>query len=100
MGEGTVHEQRGAPDIAFWFDGRAYAGYAGDTLAAALWRAGIRSLRNSPGLGEARGMWCGVGHCYECRVVVDGVWGVRACLLPIREGLAATRETVDGGAQG
>lgn len=87
---------RTAGAVAFRFDGRTLEGRAGDTLAAALWRAGVRALRRSRDLGEARGMWCGVGHCYECRVVVDGVYGVRACLVPLRPGLEAWSESRAG----
>lgn len=77
------------PDaVAFSFNGQTLVGRRGQTLAAALWAAGIRQLRPS----EARGLWCGIGHCYECRVTVDGVHGVRSCLLTLRAGLAAYSE--------
>jgi sarcosine oxidase, subunit alpha len=82
--------------VPFRFAGQAFEGRPGDTLAAALWRAGVRGVRRSPHLGEARGMWCGSGHCYECRVVVNGVHGVRACLLALRPGLEAESETPPG----
>ena len=78
------------PDaLTFSFDGQTLVGRRGQTLAAALWAAGIRRLRSIRDGGEARGLWCGVGHCYECRVTVDGVHGVRSCLLRLRADLAA-----------
>lgn len=42
--------------------------------------------RKSPGLGAARGMFCGMGLCFECVVEVDGAWS-RACLERTREGM-------------
>jgi sarcosine oxidase subunit alpha len=32
-------------------------------------------------------MYCGIGHCYECRVTVDGVEDVRSCLIRVRDGM-------------
>ncbi|WRU97601.1 2Fe-2S iron-sulfur cluster-binding protein [Priestia filamentosa] len=32
-------------------------------------------------------MYCNIGHCYECRVSVNGQQGVRACVTPLKEGM-------------
>lgn len=66
--------------IIFTLGGRPAEGSEGDTIASALWAAGIRGLGSAP----PRGIFCGIGHCFSCTVVVDGVHGVRACLVPIR----------------
>lgn len=73
--------------VAFTFAGRRFEGLAGEPIAIALWAAGVRRLRQAPATGAARGLYCGVGHCYECRVTVNGVAGVRACLTPLRAGM-------------
>ena len=57
---------------------------AGTTVLAALQNAGLSPLRRSLS-GEARGALCGMGSCFECRAVVDGLV-VRACLTPVRDG--------------
>lgn len=54
---------------------------AGISLAAALARAGRIALRRSPH-GTARGAFCGMGMCFECRVRVDGVERL-ACLVRV-----------------
>ncbi|HEY3933398.1 MAG TPA: (2Fe-2S)-binding protein [Gemmatimonadales bacterium] len=57
---------------------------AGDiSLAAALLNAGIVGFRLDEH-GKPRAPVCGMGTCFECRVTVDGVTGVRACLEPVR----------------
>jgi sarcosine oxidase subunit alpha len=68
-------------------DGRPLEALAGETLAAALWANGIITLGHNSDTGEPRGMYCGIGHCYECRVTVDGVPEVRSCLTPVRDGM-------------
>jgi len=57
------------------------------SLAAALWRLDQPTFRRDAS-GAPRAPLCAMGICYECRVTVDGVTGVRACLVPVREGLA------------
>jgi aerobic-type carbon monoxide dehydrogenase small subunit (CoxS/CutS family) len=58
--------------LTFQFDGKPVPAESGQTIAAALWAAGIRALRRSTVRGEARGMFCGMGICQECVVWIDG----------------------------
>lgn len=74
-------------EISFSFDGKVYKGYEGDTIASALLANGVRQLRVHEESGTPRGIYCNIGHCYECRVTVNGKAGVRACLTEIRENM-------------
>ena len=78
----------GAPatTIEFRFDGRPVSGCAGESVATALWAAGVRTLGHSPTLGTPRGMFCAVGVCQECVVLVDGR-RQPVCTTPIAAGL-------------
>jgi D-hydroxyproline dehydrogenase subunit gamma len=69
-------------------DGSPLRAPAGQSLGAALLQAGRRSLRDSPS-GTPRGLYCGIGVCQECRVVVDGVV-VRSCITPVTAGMRVT----------
>lgn len=73
------------PKITFTFDEQKIEAYQGDTIASALLAQGIRTLRVHEESGSPRGIYCNIGHCYECRVTVDGVSGVRACLVEVKE---------------
>ncbi|MFC2948113.1 (2Fe-2S)-binding protein [Virgibacillus sediminis] len=73
--------------VSFQFDEVTYQGIENESLAAALLANGIRKLRYHEESGRARGVYCNIGHCYECRVTVDGRPGVRACLTPVKEGM-------------
>jgi sarcosine oxidase subunit alpha len=61
--------------------------YMGETIASVLLAAGIRTFRLSEKTGEPRGIFCGIGLCYECLVTVDGVHAVRACVTPVVNGM-------------
>ena len=60
-------------------DGESFTAYPGETIAAVLYAAGRRTFRKTESSNSSRGMFCGIGLCGECRMVVDGVSDVRAC---------------------
>lgn len=81
---------------SFTFDGRPVAAREGQTVGAALVAAGIRSWRTTRVESRPRGIFCGVGVCYDCLVVVNDEPGVRACLEPVREGDEVRTQRGDG----
>jgi len=56
------------------------------TVAVAILNHGTTSFRKSSG-GMPRSPVCAMGTCFECRVMVDGKVGVRACITPVAEGM-------------
>ena len=80
----------GGGEVGFTFDGRPVRAQVGQTVAMALWANGIVAVRASSRDGSPRGVLCNMGICYECLVRCDGTT-VRACLLPVRDGLAVER---------
>ena len=70
----------------FSFDGRPVRLAPGQTVAGALWQAGVRTWRTTRVAGAERGLFCGIGACFDCLLTVDGESGVRACLAPARPG--------------
>jgi predicted molibdopterin-dependent oxidoreductase YjgC len=75
--------------INFTFDGQSLSARLGDTIASALYAAGIRSWRRSP-QGDERGLLCGIGVCYDCLLSVDGVANLRACQTLLTDGMRVT----------
>ncbi|PWR15397.1 proline dehydrogenase [Micromonospora sicca] len=58
----------------------------GWTVGAALTAAGIRSWRTTRQGQRARGLFCGIGICFDCLVTVNGQPSLRACLVPAQPG--------------
>lgn len=81
---GKLEEQK---KVTFTFDGKTFEGYENDTIASALLANGVRTLREHENTGTGRGIYCNIGHCYECRVTVDDISNIRACLTPIKENM-------------
>ncbi len=53
--------------------------YEGETIAATLLAAGKRICRKTTKKKEPRGVYCGIGICFECRMIVDGKPNTRVC---------------------
>lgn len=77
---------RGEP-IVFIVDGEPVSAFAGQTVAAALLAAGQRAFRITPQAHAPRGVFCGMGVCFDCLVTVDGKSNVRACITPVEAGM-------------
>ncbi|MFB6549105.1 (2Fe-2S)-binding protein [Streptomyces sp. NPDC056405] len=77
---------RPAPAFTVTVDGRTVEALPGRTVAAALWAAGITSWRTTRGTGRPRGVFCGIGVCFDCLVTVNDRSNQRACLVPVHPG--------------
>lgn len=73
--------------VKFYFNDREYKGYEGEPIAVALYANGVKKLSESPVKHRSRGLFCAIGKCASCRVVVNGIPNIRACQEPVREGL-------------
>lgn len=69
------------------FGERAIPAWAGESVAAALLAAGERAWRTAED-GSPRGLFCGIGVCWECRCIIDGRPNTRACQTEARPGLS------------
>ena len=67
-------------------DGRADTAPAWRTVAAHLLARGITSWRSTRHGGRPRGLFCGIGVCFDCLVDVNGVPDVRACQRILADG--------------
>jgi len=73
--------------VPFELDGRAYTARRGQSVGAALTDAGVRSWRTTRHQGRPRGLFCGIGVCFDCLIEVDGRADQRACLTPVEPGM-------------
>ncbi|MGP4079145.1 (2Fe-2S)-binding protein [Pseudalkalibacillus sp. R45] len=74
-------------EISFSFNGENHKAIEGDTIASALLANGIRTLRHHEESGNPRGIYCNIGHCFECRVKIRNSETVRACLTLVEDGM-------------
>ena len=70
-------------------DGARMEVRAGQTIAAALVANGRRIFRHTRNAGKPRGLYCGMGVCFDCVVKVNGQTE-RACMKKVESGMQVT----------
>ena len=73
--------------VTFLFDGREVEGYEGEPIAAALKAAGVMVHRYTKKEHKPRGIFCAIGRCTDCVMVVNGKPNIRTCVTPLEEGM-------------
>lgn len=74
---------KGSP-VHFDFDGKTLEGYENEPIAVALKANGVMIHRYTKRLHSPRGVFCAIGRCTDCVMIVDGVPNVRTCVTPLK----------------
>lgn len=82
---GKMEEKR---VVEFDYDGRQLTGLEGEPIAAALKAAGVMVHRYTKKHHRPRGIFCAIGRCTDCVMVVNGKPNVRTCVTPLKEGMS------------
>ena len=86
---------RGAA-LTFTFDGAQVTAHEGETIAAALYAAGHRCLAASPIRHNPRGLYCAIGNCSSCMMVVNGRANVKTCIELVQDGMVVQTQAGRG----
>jgi len=68
-------------------DGEPVVAFEGETVASALLASGRSTFRFTNRRGEPRGIFCGMGLCFDCVMTIDGIPNVRTCVTPAEPGM-------------
>ncbi len=82
MGFRNLGRRPGGRGVTVTVNGRKISAREGESLHALLLAHGYRVFGRSPG-GRSRGVFCGMGVCYDCLVTIDGRGGQRACMTSV-----------------
>ena len=74
-------------DVSIYVDGEKMTVHKGEMIAAALIANGKEIFRYTNDRNEPRGLYCGIGRCTDCVMIVNGVPNVRTCVTPVEEGM-------------
>jgi len=85
--------------VKFTFDGAEISAYDNETIAVALHAAGVRTLSHSLNKNRPRGLYCAIGNCSSCVMVVDGEANVRTCVTLVRDGMVVESQKGKGSLQ-
>ena len=73
--------------FTIFYDGKPIEARQGETVAAALLAAGVRVFRHTAKKHAPRGVFCGIGQCTDCVMVVNGQPNTRTCVTRVEEGM-------------
>ena len=73
--------------VSFFFDGKEYEGFEGEPIAAALKANDVMIHRYTKKEHKPRGIFCAIGRCTDCVMIVNGVPNVRTCITALEEGM-------------
>ncbi len=78
--------------VTFSFEGKTVEAFEGESVAASLLAAGLRSTRDSTVSGQKRAPLCMMGVCFECLMEIDGQQNKQSCMTPVKEGMVIKRQ--------
>ncbi len=74
-------------EVSFTLDGKEMSGFEGEPIAAALKASGVEIHRYTAKEHKPRGIFCAIGRCTDCVMIVNGQPNVRTCITPLAEGM-------------
>ena len=92
INEHPILDFKKGKEVTFYYEGQKLKGCEGETIAAALHAAGVRSLHETEKKHRHRGLFCAIGNCSSCLMKVNGIPNVRVCVEPLREGITVERQ--------
>jgi len=73
--------------VKFTFDGKILTGLEGEPIAVALKENGVMIHRYTSKQHKPRGIFCAIGRCTDCVMVVNGKPNTRTCITLLKEGM-------------
>lgn len=74
-----------AENVTIFVDGAPVPARTTDSVAAAMFAAGISHCRTTVVEGRERGPYCMMGVCFDCLVIIDGIGSRQGCMTRVRD---------------
>lgn len=82
-------------EVTVYLDGKPIRVEKGQMIAAALLDKGIRVNRYTRKKHAPRGIFCGIGQCTDCVMIVNGKRNVRTCITPVEDGMVIETQNLE-----
>lgn len=90
----------GSATLTVVVDGESVQVYPGETVATVLLALGRQTFRHTDLQHAPRGLFCGMGVCFDCLVTIDGQPNVRACMTTVQAGMVVETGGASDGSAG
>lgn len=78
--------------VTLYYNDQPLEAIEGEPIASALMAAGIRVMRTTAKLHEPRGIFCAIGRCTDCMMIVDGIPNTRTCVTYVKDGMKVEKQ--------
>jgi len=82
--------------ITIYVNDKQLEALEGDTIASALLANGIKVCRYTRKNHEPRGVFCAIGRCNDCLMIVDGIPNIRTCVTYAIDGMQIKTQVGNG----
>ena len=79
-------------EVTIYFEGKPIKAHEGETIAMALYAAGVKTFQHSIEKHRPRGLFCAIGKCSSCLMKVNGIPNIRTCITLVEEGMQIERQ--------
>jgi len=73
-------------EITVTIDGQQVRAFTNETVSAVLMAEGRTWIRHTS-KGDPRGIFCGMGVCFDCVMVIDNIPNTRGCITWVKDGM-------------
>jgi len=73
--------------VKIYVDDKEMEAYEGEMVASALLANGKKMFRLTKKEKRPRGVFCAIGRCTDCVMIVDSIPNIRTCITPVKEGM-------------
>lgn len=80
-------EMKKGKKVKFQYNGKDLYGNEGKPISVALKAEGVMVHRYTKKQHRPRGIFCAIGRCTDCVMVVNGQPNIRTCITPLEEGM-------------
>ena len=92
MSHPILGEQKDIEWVTIIVNGKSMKAKKGEMILSALLAEGIIVNRYTAKKHEPRGLFCGIGQCTDCMMVVNGIPNIRTCITPVEEGMTVDEQ--------
>lgn len=73
-------------EVTIFYNEKPIKAFEGELLPQ-TYGTGIKSFRTTAKRNEPRGIFCAIGRCTDCMMVVDGIPNTRTCVTMVKDGM-------------
>lgn len=86
--------------VTIYYNDMPIEAIEGEPIAAALMNANIRAFRKTTKRHEPRGIFCAIGRCTDCMMIVNGKANIRTCVTYVEDGMRVQSQDGFGAKRG